>query len=362
MDQNPYSQLGPEAFWRTAVAERPPLDIRGLWQPKFDIDPKERIVTAGSCFAQHISNAFIARGFNWYNAEPAPGDPKVARAFHYGVFSFRTGNIYTARMFRQWVEWARRPDRCPDIFWERAGRFYDPFRPAVEPGGFASLDEARASRRATLAAVLDAMRRARLFVFTMGLTECWRDAESGVEFAVCPGTVAGTFEPERHVFHNMDYPAVLRDMTIALKHLRVVNRDVRVLLTVSPVPLTATASGQHVLSATSQSKSVLRAVAGALVAAQDHVDYFPSYEIITHPAYQGRFYAANQRSVLPEGVAFVMQNFFDDLDTAFGRQPGTAPRRPAAAPPRPEDEGDGPSGADDIKCEEEMLAAFQRRQ
>ncbi|WP_428660504.1 GSCFA domain-containing protein [Reyranella sp.] len=47
---------------------------------------------------------------------------------------------------------------------------------------------------------------------------------------------------------------------------------VRFLLTVSPVPLKASASQNHVLAATTYSKSVLRAVAGQLADTYDDVD------------------------------------------------------------------------------------------
>lgn len=358
MAGNPYQNLPRSAFWRSAVAETRAKDIRGLWSPKFDIAKDMRIVTAGSCFAQHIAGALRDRGYNWYDAEPAPGSDALKRAYGYGVFSFRTGNIYTARMLNQWLRWAQKPQDCPDIFWKKGGRYYDPFRPAIEPEGFAKLDEARASRGATLAAVKDAMRKAQVFIFTMGLTECWRDAETNDEFAICPGTVAGEFAPDRHVFHNMDYSEVAREMGRALASLRKLNRNVKVLLTVSPVPLTATATGRHVLTATSGSKAILRAVAGMLAEKHDNVDYFPSYEIITHPVFEGRFYAGNKRSVRPEGVAFVMRNFFDDLGAAFGGH-GDDTVNPEAGKPVPD--GSDAEAASDVICEEEMLAAFQAK-
>ena len=75
--------------------------------------------------------------------------------------------------------------------WEQDGRFYDPLRPVIEPGGFASEDELRAARAATLAAIRDAVRRAHIFVFTLGLTECWEHRETGLQYALCPGTVPG---------------------------------------------------------------------------------------------------------------------------------------------------------------------------
>ena len=356
---HPYETLPEDRFWRTAVAERDALAITGLWKPRLKIQRRTRIVTAGSCFAQHFSKALVARRYRWLDYEPGPAGltAEQRKDYHYGTFSFRTGNIYTPRMLLQWLVWALTDTKVPEEVWEKDGRVFDPFRPGVEPGGFASAEELYLSRADTLAAIAAAVRGTQVFVFTMGLTEGWQDKETGVEYAVCPGTVAGRFDADRHGFVNHGFAALYRDMTAAIRLMYRANRSVKVLLTVSPVPLTATASGTHVLTATSHSKSLLRAVASELVAAQARVDYFPSYEIITHPAYRGRFFAANMRSVLPEGVDHVMGQFFLDQAAAFG---GASVVPPVIAPPSEATEPPEPvlSEAEELRCEEEILAAF----
>jgi hypothetical protein len=113
---------------------------------------------------------------------------------------------------------------------------------------------------------------------------------------------------------------------------------------------------------------MLRAVASELVATQPRVDYFPSYEIITHSAYKGRFFAPNLRSVLPEGVGHVMAQFFHDQAVAFGGEAvagpvALPPEEPMAEPPVVEAVPDDPSEpelteAEELRCEEEILAAF----
>ena len=357
---HPYEALPEDRFWRTAVADRDATEIAGLWKPKIDVRRKTRIVTAGSCFAQHFAKALVARNYRWQDFEPGPSGLTAAQKhdYHYGTFSFRTGNIYTPRMLRQWLTWALTAAKPLSEVWELDGRFYDPFRPAVEPGGFATVNELYASRQDTLAAIRRGLKQAQVFVFTLGLTESWHDAASGVEYAVCPGTLAGTFDPDRHVFMNHGLESLMSDMKAALKLLWRANGHLKVLLTVSPVPLTATASGSHVLTATVHSKSLLRAVAGTLAAGDPRVDYFPSYEIITHPAYRGRFYAPNLRSVLPEGVDHVMASFFRDQATVFG---GAAAPRKTAKPPT--ESAEEPAAlelteAEELRCEEEILAAF----
>ncbi|MBN2906917.1 MAG: GSCFA domain-containing protein [Rhodobacteraceae bacterium] len=363
MTDNPYESLPASAFWRTAVADLPAQDIRGLWQPKFDISEQSCIITAGSCFAQHIGRALRERGYGWYDAEPAPGSVELQKAYQYGLFSFRTGNIYTTRMLNQWVRWAHAPDKCPDMFWQTEGGIFDPFRPTVEMDGFLSIEEARASRRSTLAAIMDAVRKADVLIFTLGLTECWREKETGIEYAMCPGTVAGTFDPEIHEFHNMNYSEVVRELNRAIASLRKTNPNLHILLTVSPVPLTASATGQHVLNATSYSKSVLRAAAGAIAESSDFIDYFPSYEIITNPVFEGRFYAANKRSIRPEGVDHVMRCFFHDLAVGNGRPvEAPVPAMAGAMAGAQTDDDDLAPEDDDAQCDEEMLAAFQPEQ
>jgi hypothetical protein len=58
------------------------------------------VVTAGSCFAQHISRALREQGFGFLVTEAFAPHPGVADE-NYGVFSARFGNIYTARQLVQ---------------------------------------------------------------------------------------------------------------------------------------------------------------------------------------------------------------------------------------------------------------------
>jgi hypothetical protein len=320
---NPYQSLPARAFWRPASAEPDPLSITDVWTPKFDLGQDEPIVTAGSCFAARIGPALLDLGMNWLDAEPAPPGltAEERRARHYGAFSFRTGNIYTAAMLRQWLDWARDPSTAPKTAWEQDGRFYDPYRPAVEPDGYASAADMLAARERTLEAIRRALGVAGCLLFTLGLTEAWHDRVEGTVYPACPGTVRGEFDERRHVLRNAAFDEVHRDLSAVVASARAANPGLRVLLTVSPVPLTATATGEHVLSANSYSKSLLRTAAGQLAREHAHVDYFPSYELITGAPFRSRFYARNLREVTPEGVEFVMSHFRSGLT----RRPGTEP-------------------------------------
>lgn len=332
----PYDHLPGRSFWRTGVANSPLLDSPGVYERKFAIDSRTLITSAGSCFAQHIGRALKARGFNYLDAEPPPPAlPAVQRtAFGYEMFSARYGNVYTARQLLQLVQEAHGDFSPSEQVWIKDGRYFDPQRPSIEPDGFASEAELLAMRRSHLGCVRRLLRETELFIFTLGLTEAWLSEENGTVFGTCPGTVAGAYDPARHRFHNFSYEEVLADMLSFMKLARELQPEMKFLLTVSPVPLTATATDDHVLVATVYSKSVLRAVAGALTTRLPYVDYFPSYEIITTPSNGGVFYEQNMRTVKQAGVDHVMGHFFTEhTPPAPGRTPSVAIGQPASFDP-----------------------------
>ena len=353
--QHPYVGLPQKAFWRSAVAECSPAQIAGIWNPKFPITVDDQIATFGSCFAQHFSAALTARGYKWLDAEPPPNifNEDLCRSFGFGVFSARTGNIYTAASLLQWLTWAFDPAQMPEEIWQENGRRIDPFRPAIEPNGFSSEKEIMAARYETLSALRAAVHRADVFVFTLGLTEAWINRQQGYVYPMCPGTAAGEFDSELHGFVNFTFSQVRDHMDAAINLLKAHNANIRVLLTVSPVPLTATASGRHVLTATVHSKSILRAVAAEIADRYSFVDYFPSYEIITGIPFRSDFFGSNLRSIKPSGVDFVMDSFFGCMAESFGvageaSQNHETKSEPTTAEPD-----------DDVVCEEVMLEAFR---
>lgn len=126
----------------------------------------------------------MSRGLNWKNAETAPGltPNALAQKYNYGVFTARTGNIYTAAQLLTWARLAVDPSAVDAIeIWQSPkGRFFDSLRPAIEPDGFESVAEARASLATTARAFHRSFSEAEVFVFTLGLTEGWEDATTGL--------------------------------------------------------------------------------------------------------------------------------------------------------------------------------------
>jgi hypothetical protein len=309
---NPYRAFPDHQFWKRAVSTPGHGAVDPVVEAGFRIGANTRIGTAGSCFAQHIARRLAASGHDYCVAEAGEHlDPVERRRRNYGVYSARYGNIYTARQLRQLFECAHGSFTPHDRSWRRAdGRHVDPFRPEIEPYGFPSPELVAVSREEHLAAVQKLFAEVDVLVFTLGLTEAWRSTVDGAVFPLCPMVVspevdAGAYEPV-----NFTHAEILEDLNAFVAQLRGVNPGVKLLLTVSPVPLIATFENRHVLVSTTASKAILRSVADELCRQDSGVFYFPSFEIVANPYFAASYFdPADARTVMAEGVDHVMNVF-----------------------------------------------------
>lgn len=312
MSTHPYRDLPPTAFWRHAVAGVAPEEIDPVTTTPFRIKQADRVASAGSCFAQHIARHLRGAGFDFLVTETAHpiAPPAVAAPYGYGLYTARYGNIYTSRQLLQLFRRAFASFVPADGAWQEPdGRWTDPFRPQIQPERFVSRAELEADRAHHLGCVRRAFETLDVFVFTLGLTEYWHASEDGAAYPLCPGVAGGAFDPARHAFANLSAAEVTADLLAFIDALRAVNPGARVILTVSPVPLVATAAGGHALTATTYSKAVLRVAADEVSRQRDGVAYFPAFEIITGTATRGSYFADDLRSVTEAGVAHVMRIF-----------------------------------------------------
>lgn len=354
MSINPYSDLPKSAFWKTGVAQENPFAIEGIYKKKFNIASDARIATAGSCFAQHISHHLKSNGYNVLDVEPpTPGLPdNLHQKFGFSMYSARYGNIYTVRQLLQLSQEVAGEWKPQNYIWEKNGKFYDALRPAVEPEGLDSPEEVLKHRQFHTLRVKELFESLDLFIFTLGLTEMWIHKESGTVYPTAPGTLAGEFNENLYELKNAQFSEVISDFNLFQKVLAGIRggKSFMVLLTVSPVPLTATASGNHVLLSTTYSKSILRGAAGQLAANHPHIDYFPSYEIVMNPRLHMAGFSDNLRSVRGEMVETVMRHFFAQHAMPNAPSDDKHRLRQEALPVDP-----------DIQCEEALLDAFNDR-
>lgn len=311
LSTSPYKNLPPVSFWKSAVANThfADFDIKSI-----DLDFSNiKVATAGSCFAQHLAKHLKSNEVEVLDLEPRPTwlNADLSNKYGFDLYTCRYGNIYTVRQLLQLQQESLGLRSPKDIIWSNNGLFFDALRPSVTPNGHDSVSEVILLREKHLSHVRRMWSELNLFVFTLGLTEAWERIDDGTIFPTAPNTIAGVFSNEIYKFKSFNYVEIYDDLINFFKILKSINPSAKLLLTVSPVPLTATASGKHVLVANAHSKSILRAVAGQFADDHDNVYYFPSYELITSPSSRSVFYNYDLRTVNSYGVNYVMSKFLN---------------------------------------------------
>jgi hypothetical protein len=326
---HPYRHLASRSFWRTGVSQE--FDASTLVAGAPLIAAGEKVVSAGSCFAANIVPYLEASGISYVRTERVPEQfSHLAKDdnFSYAKFSASYGNIYTVRQALQLLQRCLGRFKPAEDRWRAAnGSIVDPFRPGLKYPAQSDV-EFDALLKQHLDNVLRAIREADVFVFTLGLTEAWVSKVDGAVFPACPGTVAGRFDPDKYVFKNFTAREVSDDLDAFVAIAREIRPDLRIVLTVSPVPLVATATSDHVLVATTYSKSVLRVAAGEVEARHDKLVYFPAYEIVTGPQAPHDFFEDDRREPTEKAIRTVMHSFLSRCDV----DPASLPQLDGATP------------------------------
>ncbi len=314
---HPYKTAPDRAFWKRAFV--PGWETSNLMSGPPIIRRGEKVASAGSCFAANIVPYLEKAGIPYVRREVAPrAFADVSKDnFNYSRFSAAYGNIYTARQAAQMLNRALGRFKPIEDRWLVADDIVvDPFRPGLKYPATSNREFDLLTAQ-HLASVLDMIREADVFVFTLGLTEAWISKYDGAVFPACPGTIAGTFDPKHHIFHNFSVREVSQDLEDIRDIAQDLNPRIRVILTVSPVPLVATATEQHVLLATIYSKSILRVAASDVAQHKSNVSYFPAYEIVTGPQAPFDFFETDRREPSSEAIDTVMRVFLSRCETDY---------------------------------------------
>lgn len=301
-------------------------------KPGFHLLTTDKVLTVGSCFARNIETRLHEIGFR----VPALAVklPDVERGSETANDLLNKYNPHSIVNEFVWAFEQPFPEEAylelgPDVW-------HDPHLAGnARPSPIARVRQ----RRTMVTELFKVMPLCRCVIVTLGLVEAWFDEKTGLYLNSAPPAQAAKREPDRFRLDVLGHQEVLS----ALERLWALIRahgspKVRLLLTVSPVPLKATYTGDDVLVANSYSKSVLRAAAGAFAATHPEVDYFPSYEAVTLTPRSTAFLEDN-RHVAPELVHAVIE------DVIRTYVPGT----PASADTVPEPQGDGTSIAVQVR-------------
>lgn len=279
------------------------------------LNPDTKIFTMGSCFAGEIRKAMKARGFGVYPNYLGVNFDSTKQIFdkiperdciaHYDTFVIR--QEFEAALGL----WTDRPAGFIEVRGAPVNKMFNSEIAFQEPSRKLVYGRSR-EELADLdnkidAAVREGIEKSDLIIITLGLTEVWEHKETGRYFCRPPNTGYGggggmaVFKQSTFVENYVNVKATLDLLFSRFPHKQVI-------LTVSPVPLAMTYSGTDIGTANTESKSILRAVAGQICREYaSNVTYFPSYEMATimpWPVFQ-----QDKRHVLPEFAERVVAAF-----------------------------------------------------
>lgn len=287
LDKN---QIYPEGvnFYK-CLAEQLRSDFKNL-----SLTGNTPIASIGSCFAEHFAPYMISNGFNYLKEE--------SNVYN---FSANWGRVYTVPNLCQIIGYST--GDFPIVLEETACRSYkkrengwfDPLR-----DGSPTLDKEMALSEINFhrCASRKVFATAKILIITLGQNEGWRDKETNFVWANRP--------PEDKLGKRFSYETFKDDLCLEIlekgfKTIFSFNPELKVLLTVSPVPLFATFHKRGIITESFVNKCLLRVVVEKVMKKFSNVYYFPSFEAVL--AYNPYSLRADNRHVMPSMVDRILR-------------------------------------------------------
>lgn len=238
--------------------------------PRFTVSSESKIFTIGSCFARNIEAEL--EGFDLPTTRFAVPKEEWDQRPNGLLNEFNPGTM------AQRMKWALDQVDTSIIhatYQIKGEQVDDLYLRHCNP---VSLERA-VERRKEIDAIYSHMATSQLVIITLGLVECWYDNLTQTYLNQMPYVRMALKEPDRYVLKRLTVDESYSLLAPCFQ--RITDLGIRILITVSPVPLMTTFSGRDCVAANCYSKSSLRSCAEML--ADDFetlVDYYPSYEIV----------------------------------------------------------------------------------
>lgn len=272
--------------------------------PSFKIEADETIFAIGSCFARNVEKSL-----------ESAGKRVLSREFQLGLIGESLGeagnffNKYSIQSVTNEVRWALERDTFPgaDLLYPAGKGSYCDCQLGMAKLDF-EIDEILDFRHRYLD-VVKHVATADVIILTLGYVETWYDLHLNLYLNVAPPVQLVKLHPDRFEFRVLSYSDVLdglNELFNLLQRHRV--KPLKMLVTVSPVPLLSTFRDMDILVANSYSKAVQRAALDEFLIGKTGVDYFPSYEFVTLSNPTVAWSRGDYRHVSPDVVTRIMAN------------------------------------------------------
>jgi hypothetical protein len=279
--------------------------------PSFQIEKGSSIYTVGSCFARNVERSMALNGMDVIGMDFSLDTNLLhdsVGAMNNAVNSRSILNKYsTFAICEEFQRVLEKKSIKDNGFIEiKEGEWIDPQLAAVmKVQPFDILNEVRMKVDNIIKNVVNAD----LVFITLGLNEVWKDNESNTFLNSSPPPMLMRGDNERFSFSCPSYADVYEHLEKAINLINEKStKDVKFIITVSPVPMATTWTSKDIVVANSDSKAVLKICADALSQKYTNIDYFPSYEMVMNTP-RNLAWQDDQLHVKAEMVDFIMQEF-----------------------------------------------------
>jgi tetratricopeptide (TPR) repeat protein len=250
-------------------------------EPKF-VSKDTRFFTMGSCFARNLAVSLHNRGYT---------------ASHMEISEY-INTTFANRVFVDWLSGAE-------------------IDPAVRDR-IVELLPASWSRESTL----DVIKGANVFILTLGVAPAFFDRVTGDFVLPRPSALNSRVLAEKYLFRTTSVQENVDNVLYLLNFIRSVSPDIKIVVTVSPVPILASFEFESAVQADCLSKSTMRLVAHEVVnnSKLDNILYWPSFEVFRWAGSNaGNYYAADDGAawhVSADKVTGTIKAFVDMFSAA----------------------------------------------
>jgi len=280
------------------------------FQSKIKMKKYDPIFTMGSCFAREIEGSLIKMGGNVLSIDKSIDIPEF-----YG----RDGRMRSG-FFHRFTPWSMLLE-FQQAFGKAEGWSHDSLLYTMgddvhdlnywDIGDSDNRAESVFIRRKTASELIKKCALADTVVLTLGLTESWYDLNFGFHANRVPPSVLA-----RHK-ENFEFRRASVDDTLTCLHgiheiLKIYMKEsFKIIITVSPVPLTRTFTDLDIVVANMESKSTLRVAASEFCRQVNNATYFPSYEMVVY-SQPDLAYRPDRVHIESDMVRHIINNFIEN--------------------------------------------------
>ena len=288
------------------------------------LKPDDTIFTIGSCFARELEQSLARQDYRVLSL--------VEERMPNGVPAGWVNRYNTYAILRE-LEWASGEREFPrDAFLRtRLMSYADLYsHPMFGAESYATVS----ARRKGITEYFSRVFSASMLTISLGLAECWYDRrlDDYINFVPHLAAVGGKkrpllSDPKRFEFRVLDFQENMENLERLFALLERRNPGCHIVVTVSPVAMTATFSDRDVVVANCLTKSMLRACAETWQSLHPgKIDYFPSYEMAVY---------SDRRLVLMDDGVHIQPAFVDQVIAHFAQNfiEGRQVAEPAAVEP-----------------------------